>query len=82
VRAALADAASARGGTTVLVTSGGVIAAVGMSLLRAGTPEAFQALNRVVVNCSLSRVIVGASGTNLVSFNEQQHLGRAEITYR
>ena len=81
VIAVLADASAGRG-TTVLVSSGGVLAAVAVSLLAAGSARTFQALNRVSVNCGISRVIVGAGGTNLVSFNEQQHLGRAEITYR
>ena len=81
VMAALADAAGRRG-TTVLVSSGGVLAAVAASLLGTDSPESYQALNRVAVNCGVNRVIVGSSGTNLVSFNEQQHLGRAEITYR
>jgi broad specificity phosphatase PhoE len=81
VTGALADAA-ARPGTSVLVTSGGVLAAVAARLLTASRPETFLALNRVTVNCAINRVIVGTSGTTLVSFNEQQHLGRAEITYR
>jgi broad specificity phosphatase PhoE len=82
VTAALTDAATAGRGTTVLVCSGGVLAAIAAGLLSAGGPQSFIALNRVVVNCGICRVIVGSSGTNLVSFNEQQHLGRAELTYR
>ena len=66
----------------MLVSSGGALAAVAVSLLGAGSPRSFQAINRVSVNCGISRVVVGSSGTNLLSFNEQQHLGRAELSYR
>jgi hypothetical protein len=35
-----------------------------------------------VVNASYSRVIVGASGSRLLTFNEHPHLGPDLLTYR
>jgi broad specificity phosphatase PhoE len=84
--AALVDLADqARpGGAAVAVTSGGVVAALVGSLL--GAPaETFAALNRVVVNASITKLVIGSSGTNLVSFNDHSHLeavDRALVTYR
>jgi broad specificity phosphatase PhoE len=64
----------------VVVTSGGVIAAAVGSLL--GTPApGIVALNRVMVNASITAVLAGSSGLNLLSFNEHAHLG-ASRTYR
>ena len=81
VAAALSDAAAAGSGTTVVCSSGGSIAAVCAVLTGGGTP-AFIPFNRVAVNCGLSRVIAGRSGTSLVSFNEQGHLPADAVTYR
>lgn len=83
---ALRDAAAAtpRGGTTVVVTSGGVIGAVCNALL-GGEPRRMIALNRVAINAALSKVIVGRTGMTLVSFNEHGHLEAARdglVTYR
>jgi broad specificity phosphatase PhoE len=84
--AALTDlAAELRPGeTAVVVTSGGVIAAAVGTLL--GAPaEVFAALNRVLVNTSVTKLAIGSSGTNVVSFNDHSHLeapDRALITYR
>lgn len=86
VRGGLEDlgAGLASGETAVVVTSGGPIATVCSELL--GTPAGgFLHLNRMTVNASISRVIVGARGATLVSFNEQAHLARAGrefVTYR
>lgn len=40
------------------------------------------ALNRVLVNSSQSRVVVGRSGVTMLSFNEHQHLAPAQVTNR
>jgi broad specificity phosphatase PhoE len=84
--AALADltARLTAGQTAVVVTSGGAIAAVVGALLGAPT-EVFAALNRVLVNASVTKLAIGASGTNVVSFNDHSHLeavDRALVTYR
>lgn len=72
------------GGTALVSTSGGVIAAICVELL--GVPQATAvAFNRVTANTGVSRVVGGRSGTTLVSFNEHSHLerdGRSLVTYR
>ena len=81
VTAALAAAGASGPGTTVVCSSGGSIAAVCVAL--AGRePRGFVAFNRVCVNCGISRIVVGRGGTNLLSFNEHQHLAPEDITYR
>ena len=73
-----------RGGTGVVVTSGGVVAAICTGLLGLA-PEALVRLNRVVVNGSVTKVVRGRSGTSLLSFNEHAHLegdDPALVTYR
>jgi broad specificity phosphatase PhoE len=65
-------------------TSGGVIAATCVALLRA-PPEAFVAFNRVTVNTGVTKLVRGRSGTTLVSFNEHAHLESPQgslVTYR
>ncbi len=84
--AALEELAGALGSgeTAVVVTSGGAIAAAVGTLL--GAPaEVFAALNRVLVNASVTKLAIGASGINVVSFNDHSHLealDRALVTYR
>lgn len=76
--------AAASGGTAVVFTSGGVIAALCAGLLGLG-PEGLVALNRVVVNGAITKVVVGRSGSSLVSFNEHGHFEgdrRELLTYR
>jgi broad specificity phosphatase PhoE len=72
------------GETVVVVTSGGAIAAAVGTLL--GAPaEVFAALNRVLVNAGVTKLAIGATGTNVVSFNDHSHLetvDRALVTYR
>ena len=73
-----------RGGTGVVVTSGGVVAAICTGLLGM-PPESLVRLNRVVVNASVTKVVQGRSGTSLLSFNEHAHLegdDPALVTYR
>jgi broad specificity phosphatase PhoE len=83
--AALAELLGAlgRGGVGVVVTSGGVIAALCSRLLEV-PPEGFVRLNRVIANASVTRVVSGRSGTSLLSFNEHAHLegAAAPVTYR
>jgi broad specificity phosphatase PhoE len=78
---ALQDAGHAHSGTTVVVSSGGVIGALVVALIGVD-PISFPRLNRVTINCGITRVIVGSAGTTLVSFNEQGHLTVGTRTYR
>lgn len=86
VRAALRDAADClpSGSTALVFTSGGVIAAVCVTLM--GLPaEALLAFNRVTVNTGITKLIAGRRGVTLVSFNEHTHLERSRpglVTYR
>lgn len=72
------------GGSAVVFTSGGVIAAICATLL--GLDAAgLVALNRIVVNAAITKVVHGRSGTSLVSFNEHGHFegpNRELLTYR
>lgn len=71
-------------GTALVFTSGGPISAICAGLL--GLPaEGWLALNRVVVNSSLTKIVRGRSGTSLISFNDHAHLESAPrelLTYR
>lgn len=74
----------AQGRDAIVVTSGGVIAAVCGVLLGASTAGVV-ALNRVMVNGSITTLLVGGSGTSLSSFNDHAHFAgdnRALLTYR
>lgn len=73
-----------RGATAVVVTSAGAISAVCARLLGGG-PEVFLAFNRVLVNASLTKLVVGRSGVSLVSFNDHAHFEgehRELLSYR
>jgi broad specificity phosphatase PhoE len=83
---ALADFAAglSSGETGLVVTSGGVIAALGSDLL-GGHPDLFARLNRVLVNTGITKLAIGRAGTSLITFNEHAHLddgGGALLTYR
>ena len=78
---ALKAAGGASAGTTVIVSSGGVIGAIAVALIGVD-PISFPRLNRVTINCGITRVITGSTGTTLVSFNEQGHLTTGMRTYR
>lgn len=83
-RAAL-DRAAARAatGTVVVVTSGGPIGAAAAGLVDPDDPaRLWSAFNTVLVNSSVTRVVVGRSGTRLLTFNEHTHLGADAVTYR
>jgi broad specificity phosphatase PhoE len=74
--------ARATSGRAVAVfTSGGPIAAVASHLL-AGDDSLFQRLNDVVVNASVTTLIVGQTGPRLLAFNEHAHLPRDMVTFR
>lgn len=84
--AALAELATRleSGETAVVFTSGGVIAALGATLL-GGHADLFPALNRVLVNTGITKLAVGRAGTSLVTFNEHAHLDEGDsklLTYR
>lgn len=85
-RAALDDvlASLGKGEQALVTTSGGVIAALCVGLL-AAPDETMPALNRVVVNAGLTKVVSGRSGTSLLSFNEHGHFdgeAAALLSYR
>lgn len=84
--AALADltAALGRGRDAVVVTSGGILAALCSTLLSLSA-EGVVALNRVAVNAAVTTLVVGKSGTTLLTFNEHAHFAgdqRHLLTYR
>ena len=73
-----------RSETVAVFTSGGVIAALCAQWLGADA-AGWAALNRVVVNSSVTKLVHGRSGTNLLTINDHAHLeGRARklLTYR
>ena len=68
-------------GTSVVVTSGGPIAAVAAGLL-GGAPGIFARLMRVLANASVTKVVSGRRGLSLLTFNEHTHLLPDRVTYR
>ena len=70
-----------KGRDAVVVTSGGIVAALGARLLGLGA-DGVVALNRVTVNAAVTTLVHGGSGTSLLSFNEHAHLHPADVTYR
>ncbi len=74
---------TSEGRDAVIVTSGGIIAALCMRALSA-TPSSFVALNRMAVNASITVLVAGSSGIHLLSYNDHAHLrGEADLlTYR
>lgn len=89
VRAALlrAGEAAGPGGTVVVVSSGGPIAAACAALVDpdgddAGQARLWQRFNTVTVNSSVTRVVVGSTGPRLLTFNEHSHLTADHLTYR
>lgn len=78
------DAAVARAGSgqrVAVFTSGGPIGLVASHLL-AGDASLFITLNRVVVNASVTTLIVGAGGPRLLTFNEHGHVPAGQVTFR
>ena len=89
VRDAIGHAARAAGErrTAVVVTSGGPIAAACAMLTEVGEePRRLAAswarFNTVMVNCSVTRIVVGSTGARLLTFNEHAALERELVTYR
>ena len=73
--------------TAVVVTSGGPIAAACAMLTEVGEEPrklaaAWARFNAVIVNASVTRVVVGSSGARLLTFNEHSALERELVTYR
>jgi len=79
LEAAVANAGS--GQQVAVFTSGGPIALVASHLLTGG-PSLFITLNRVVVNASVTTVMVGGAGTRLLTFNEHTHVPRDGVSFR
>ncbi len=74
-------AAVGPGDVAVVFTSGGPVSWIVAHLLGSGTDISNQ-LNPVTANASYAKVVVGARGTTLVSFNEHGHLEPDHVTYR
>jgi broad specificity phosphatase PhoE len=72
-------------GVALVVTSGGPIARLTSALL-GGDAETHSLLAPVVVNASVTKLVVGRRGTTLVSFNDHSHLEATDrgnlVTYR
>jgi broad specificity phosphatase PhoE len=84
VRAAVTDLTAGLSGTAVVVTSGGVIAAVCADALGLDG-RGWSQLNTVIVNSSITKLVVGRRGTTLVTINDHAHLegrGPELLTYR
>jgi broad specificity phosphatase PhoE len=82
-----ACAAAGPGGTVVVVSSGGPIAAACAELVDPDGDDAAYArlwsrFNTVTVNSSMTRVVVGSTGRRLLTFNEHPHLEGDTLTYR
>jgi broad specificity phosphatase PhoE len=73
--------------TAVVVTSGGPIAAACAMLTEVGEEPrrlaaSWSRFNAVMVNASVTRVVVGSTGARLLTFNEHSWLDRELVTYR
>jgi broad specificity phosphatase PhoE len=82
-----ATGAAGPGGTVVVVSSGGPIAAAGAALVDPDADDRAFArmwgrLNAVLVNSSVSRVVVGSTGARLLSWNDHAHVAGETMTYR
>jgi broad specificity phosphatase PhoE len=71
------------GRTAIVVTSAGTITAV-LAQLWGVDHQTWPMLASSVVNASVTKLVVGASGVTLISFNEHAHLEQPEplMTYR
>jgi hypothetical protein len=70
-----------------VVTSGGPIAAACAMLTEVGEEprrlaSTWARFNAVMVNASVTRVVVGSTGARLLTFNEHSWLDRELVTYR
>ena len=83
VRSSLSRAVSLAGsGQTVVVVSSGGPIAVACSALIDPDARLWQRFNTVIVNSSVTRVVVGSTGARLLTFNEHAHLEGQHLTYR
>lgn len=70
--------------TAVVLTSGGPVSWVTAKLTGGGLPV-WSRLSKVVVNSSVTKVLSGRRGANLITFNDHSHLEAADVdllTYR
>ena len=84
VRGAVRDVTRDLEGTAIVVTSGGVISAVCADALGLDG-DGWSRLNTVIVNSSVTKLVVGRRGTTLVTINDHAHLephGAELLTYR
>ncbi len=82
-----AAALAGSGETVAVVTSGGVIGAIAARLVDpaagpASLARIWERFNTVVVNTGVTRLVVGATGQRLLTFNEHPHLAGDHLTYR
>lgn len=75
------------GRTVVVVSSGGPIAVAAARLVdpdgdAASRARLWSRFNTPCVNTGVTRVVVGATGARLLTFNEHAHLGTDLLTYR
>lgn len=75
------ELASGKGRRVLVFTSGGPIAMVASQLIT-GDDSAFQKLNDVVVNSSVTTLMVGKTGPRVLTFNDHGHLPAADVTFR
>lgn len=75
------DAALGSGDTAVVFSSGGPISWTASQLIGADVAM-WTRLNPVMVNASVTKVVLGKRGRTLVSLNEHAHLEPDTITYR
>ena len=65
-----------------MVSSGGPIAVACAALIPTPPRRLWQRFNTMIVNSSVSRVVVGSTGARLLTFNEHPHLEGDHLTYR
>jgi len=89
IRDVFADVCRAAGprSTVAVVTSGGVIAAVAAMLVDVTNDPSrlsgpWRRLNTIMVNSSVTKVVVGSTGARLLTYNEHGHLPADQVTYR
>ena len=70
-----------KGGTALVFTSGGPIAAV-VSRLLSGGDGLWAKLNPVTINTAITKVVSGRGGLTVVSYNEHVHVGTEMLSYR
>lgn len=70
-----------KGGTALVFTSGGPIAAVVSRLLSVGD-GLWAKLNPVTINTAITKVVSGRGGLTVVSYNEHVHVGSEMLSYR